>query len=826
MSASLDPPFPTSALEEELADELAALLLDKGPLDLRDVLLHLPALRPKLRAASLRLIPLCLLFPSRFSLHVHCDALPSDDPPPPAVTCSLLPPPLPPPSSSPSSAANLRLHLTHRLAAAIASYATRAPGAPGAPAAWLSRAARGAVEASLALAPPHVLRPLRATPSRAAAYLHAAAELFRALCAAPPPPAPPPPLAYRCAAACACASHAAADAPPPLAPQLDACARAAYLSLRAAPPPPRRAKPPPPPAAAAADADDDDDAPPSARLTLAACAAGGELVVLRAACRTAPLFRAEWRAAAAACGAPRLVRLGEGVYLLPPAPAGGEEAAAREALRALLPALGGVRLHVALLAAAEEPKGLAAAAAAAAAAGEGEGGERRRWSLAYEMHFPAAHHAQLPFHRLEVAPRLILELGAAIGGEYEGGGEEGEGGEEEEPPPRQHEERREEGEKEPPRLHEERREGKKKARLHKEEGEEEPPRLHEERREEGEDGEGEEGEEELPPRLHEERREGKKKARLHKEEGEKDPPRLHEERREEGEDGEGEEGEEELPPRLHEESRDGKKKARPLADAAAAAEGEAKARRLAAPRRAARLSLLVLEMKHALLLCDASPPPPPRAAPPPRHPRATPRRLPPPSRLPAWLPPWERRAFSFSAALDPLVAIAAVNLAALEALSALPAAAPPPPLHLLDPCCGSGTILAAALSLGLASVAGADLRHDFAAAAAANLAAAGFPPPAALLAHDATTPFPPSLAPPPASLPLVVSNPPWGHRIGAADDGARIVASVAAQLPAAVMVWLLNAAGYEALAQLPAVRVVRHVRLGTIDVAVARPRHG
>ena len=124
--------------------------------------------------------------------------------------------------------------------------------------------------------------------------------------------------------------------------------------------------------------------------------------------------------------------------------------------------------------------------------------------------------------------------------------------------------------------------------------------------------------------------------------------------------------------------------------------------------------------------------------------------------VPSWIFGWERRAFSFSSALDPMVAIAAVNLALLchrgrtgapgapdapgaltapgafgasgltgasGATGAIGAASSSPDapspggdplwrggLRLYDPCCGSGTVLAAAAALGCTRLYGADLR--------------------------------------------------------------------------------------------------------------------
>ena len=75
-------------------------------------------------------------------------------------------------------------------------------------------------------------------------------------------------------------------------------------------------------------------------------------------------------------------------------------------------------------------------------------------------------------------------------------------------------------------------------------------------------------------------------------------------------------------------------------------------------------------------------------------------------RLPWWLSPWACRGFSFPAALDPLIAVAALHPAAAthrlrlerRGMSLLPAlrhgrglhAGPLAGLRVYDPCCGSG----------------------------------------------------------------------------------------------------------------------------------------
>ena len=102
-------------------------------------------------------------------------------------------------------------------------------------------------------------------------------------------------------------------------------------------------------------------------------------------------------------------------------------------------------------------------------------------------------------------------------------------------------------------------------------------------------------------------------------------------------------------------------------------------------------------------------------------------------RLPRWISAWDRRAF-FSAALDPIVAQASLNIALYTHLklhpdqtlpsdvhSADPSDAQYDTLRVFDPCLGSGTILAAAAARGIRHIVGADINADFVARARSNL---------------------------------------------------------------------------------------------------------
>ena len=206
-------------------------------------------------------------------------------------------------------------------------------------------------------------------------------------------------------------------------------------------------------------------------------------------------------------------------------------------------------------------------------------------------------------------------------------------------------------------------------------------------------------------------------------------------------------------------------------------------------------------------------------------------------RLPAWVGAWERRGFAFSSALDPLVAIAAVNIALLAHMHRRRAGGDGSHeqdgkaeeeeeephlalrrLTLYDPCCGSGTVLAAAAAMGCARLRGSDLRSDFAEQAETNLTAAGaLGGEAQLFAHDATRPLPP----PGVRADLVVSNPPWGKNCGQAADGVAIVRSMTAQCPGATFCWIANGLAVQALREMEGVRVLWHgIPFGGVELVV------
>lgn len=206
-------------------------------------------------------------------------------------------------------------------------------------------------------------------------------------------------------------------------------------------------------------------------------------------------------------------------------------------------------------------------------------------------------------------------------------------------------------------------------------------------------------------------------------------------------------------------------------------------------------------------------------------------------RLPRWISAWETRGFQFSSSLEPLHAIAAINLAVMAHTAAYGTAAERArpferrrQLWVHDPCCGSGTILAAAMAAGH-PCSGSDVSAEFVEQAAGNLAGLGYRP--QLFEHDARGPFPPvahgrwavdsepegpALAH--ARPDIVVSNPPWGKHFGKTTDGALILDSVARQLAGATMCWIGNAETVEHALSMEGLSLVSLQPLGSVQCAV------
>jgi 16S rRNA G966 N2-methylase RsmD len=227
--------------------------------------------------------------------------------------------------------------------------------------------------------------------------------------------------------------------------------------------------------------------------------------------------------------------------------------------------------------------------------------------------------------------------------------------------------------------------------------------------------------------------------------------------------------------------------------------------------------------------------------------------------LPWWLAPWAARGFAFSASLDPLIAAAALNLAACmhcarrvrrggahdstcstasEAGASIGSASggvsggPLRGLRVYDPCCGSGTVLMAALAQGAVAVAGSDLRPDFVEGARNNLRGMGMDAGVTtLFEHDATTAVPEERLPPrtpggedggeaSAWCDVVVSNPPWGKNLGERETGGPIVLSLCRQFRNVVMVLLINKHTRATLETSELCDVHKVVKLGGVEAVL------
>lgn len=142
-------------------------------------------------------------------------------------------------------------------------------------------------------------------------------------------------------------------------------------------------------------------------------------------------------------------------------------------------------------------------------------------------------------------------------------------------------------------------------------------------------------------------------------------------------------------------------------------------------------------------------------------------------------------------------------------------------MRLLDPCCGSGTVLVAGLAQGHDCI-GSDIRGEFVGRTRENLEYMEFSPDR-VFEHDARTEFSATVG---ARPDIVVSNPPWGKNLGLEQDGAEIIASVVNQFAGATMCWLANVTAFAAVTSLPGVELVYHCHVGGVEAFVIRTIRG
>ena len=216
--------------------------------------------------------------------------------------------------------------------------------------------------------------------------------------------------------------------------------------------------------------------------------------------------------------------------------------------------------------------------------------------------------------------------------------------------------------------------------------------------------------------------------------------------------------------------------------------------------------------------------------------------------VPRWILEWETRPFGFSSSLDSLHAVGAINFALLahcrlhrsSAVAGL--LAPSTPLWIHDPCCGSGTILAAAAAAGHYCT-GSDISTEFVQKAAGNLTGIALDHGLQMFQHDATSPFPKiedgrwmleqdsvnhASKSGKKGPDLIVCNPPWGKHIGTRSIGQTILENVVKEFTGAVMCWIANPETVDFAISLPNLTVVCLAPVGTAYVLVVHNKqsHG
>ncbi|KAJ9454203.1 hypothetical protein DIPPA_32675 [Diplonema papillatum] len=224
-----------------------------------------------------------------------------------------------------------------------------------------------------------------------------------------------------------------------------------------------------------------------------------------------------------------------------------------------------------------------------------------------------------------------------------------------------------------------------------------------------------------------------------------------------------------------------------------------------------------------------------------------------------WSDRWDSRPFFFSGSMEASVAAATVSIAsAARALlladtgvsddeAELPGDAPmagntglPParrfeqklvPDVVVDACCGSGTLAAAAACMGARRVVGLEIRADFASRLPQNWAhcAALFGSDRlAVFHHDSTKPAPGPVAEEVASCKgpcLVLCNAPWGKKFGSDADCFHVVRGVLSLYRAAVICFVTPVAVLDVVEREFGLNVLHVASLGgNISVSIIAPQ--
>eukprot|EP01060_Flectonema_neradi_P008201 TRINITY_DN15863_c0_g1_i1.p1 TRINITY_DN15863_c0_g1~~TRINITY_DN15863_c0_g1_i1.p1 ORF type:complete len:1224 (+),score=200.36 TRINITY_DN15863_c0_g1_i1:46-3717(+) len=180
---------------------------------------------------------------------------------------------------------------------------------------------------------------------------------------------------------------------------------------------------------------------------------------------------------------------------------------------------------------------------------------------------------------------------------------------------------------------------------------------------------------------------------------------------------------------------------------------------------------------------------------------------------------WELKPFSFSGSMEPSVAITIANVAVgvTRSILKLP---PTATLDVVDGCCGSGTLSAAAATLNC-QVYSSELRADFASKTTSNFEHLSVQDMVSLNIQDATKPYPANVR---SNCKLLLCNPPWGVRFGSSCDSIPIVSALTRSFPKAVWCFVAPKSANDVIlsAKKPLAEKLFRIQFGCVEILIAK----
>ena len=180
---------------------------------------------------------------------------------------------------------------------------------------------------------------------------------------------------------------------------------------------------------------------------------------------------------------------------------------------------------------------------------------------------------------------------------------------------------------------------------------------------------------------------------------------------------------------------------------------------------------------------------------------------------------WELKPFSFSGSMEPAVAITIANVAigTTRELLKIPNDVC---LDVVDGCCGSGTLSAAAAVLKC-QVYSSELRADFASKTASNFEHLSVQESISLNIQDATKPYPANVR---SGCQLLLCNPPWGVRFGSSCDSIPIVSALTRSFPNAIWCFVAPKIANDSLlsSKKPLIEKLFRIQFGCVEILLAR----